>query len=113
MTTRSRVAQAHGSPLCSWRPAQSSELHMVVNRFEGMLARGLGRTPYRSIMRNLKRPILAFMPCAFAIAVHAAETNISDQFYSAIRRDDAPAVQALLRSGADVNVKDSRGRTPL
>jgi ankyrin repeat protein len=43
----------------------------------------------------------------------AAETSVSDQFYDAIRRDDTAAVQKLLASGADVNLKDSRGGTPL
>ena len=61
-------------------------------------------------MRNL---ILTFTLCALAIAVQAAETNITDQFYNAVRRDDASTVQTLLRAGAGVNVKDSRDRTPL
>jgi ankyrin repeat protein len=60
-----------------------------------------------------KRRLLAFALCAFPIVVYAAEGNISDQFYNAIRRDEAATVQALIRSGASVNVKDSRGGTPL
>jgi len=49
----------------------------------------------------------------FAFAVADAGPNISDDFYSAIRRDDIAAVEKLRHSGANVNVKDSRGGTPL
>lgn len=49
----------------------------------------------------------------FPFAVTAAEPNGSDDFYSAIRRDDFAALEKLLHSGALVNVKDSRGGTPL
>src|SRR5689334_20291969 len=41
-----------------------------------------------------------------------AETTVSDRFYDAIRRDDTAAVQALLKAN-DINLKDSRGDTPL
>src|SRR5262245_14450225 len=64
-------------------------------------------------MGMLKRRLLSFTVWAIPIAACAAESNITDQFYDAIRRDDAAAAQALLRSGKNVNVKDNRGRTPL
>src|SRR5512140_3196197 len=54
--------------------------------------------------------------CAFLALLapcFAAEANLSDQFYDAIRRDDAAAVQKLIAGGASVNLKDSRGGTPL
>ena len=42
-----------------------------------------------------------------------AAPGASDDFYKAIRADDSVAVTKLLQSGADVNVKDDRGGTPL
>src|SRR5437764_6851432 len=45
--------------------------------------------------------------------LHAAEANLSDQFYNAIRGDNRQAVTKLLADGADVNSRDSRGNTPL
>lgn len=61
------------------------------------------------------------MNCSFvAIALaatlasaQAAGPNLSEQFYQAIRTDSSRALGQLLSSGADVNVKDSRGTTPL
>jgi Ankyrin repeats (3 copies) len=53
---------------------------------------------------------LAVLVCVSAMG---AESNLSDQFYSVIRRGDAGAVQQLIKSGVDVNVRDSRGATPL
>jgi len=50
--------------------------------------------------------------CALVPAL-AAEVSLSDQFYDAIRRDDAVLVQKLLRTRGTVNAKDSRGGTPL
>jgi ankyrin repeat protein len=38
--------------------------------------------------------------------------DVSDDFYNAIRRDDAAAVEQLLKAGG-ANAKDSRGNTPL
>jgi len=54
---------------------------------------------------------LAFF--CFAVATVAAEPNVIDQFYRAIRAGDASAVQKLIRNGADANTRDSRGGTPL
>jgi ankyrin repeat protein len=50
---------------------------------------------------------------AIAPALLAADANLGDQFYDAIRRDDSAGVRKLLASGASVNNKDSRGNTPL
>ncbi len=41
------------------------------------------------------------------------ELSVGDKFYNAIRQDDATGVDRLLKSGINVNVKDSRGATPL
>jgi ankyrin repeat protein len=56
------------------------------------------------------------MVCAWMLAVvttlPAAEVA-SDDFYRLIRNDDFAGLKALLTKGADVNMKDSRGATPL
>ena len=43
-----------------------------------------------------------------ASAVQAAEPNIGDRFYQAIRADDKPAVAKLLSGGAGVNTHDGK-----
>jgi len=53
-------------------------------------------------------PFLALLPLS-----QAAESTLSDQLYSAIRSDNKRAVAELMRNGADVNTRDSRGATPL
>ena len=61
--------------------------------------------------RKHARTFLMFM--AMAAALQAAEPNVSDQFYKAIRADDKQAIAKLLSGGVDVNTHDSRGATPL
>src|SRR5579883_1260901 len=56
--------------------------------------------------------VCALLLCAL-FCLTAADANVSDEFYSAIRRDDFAAVEKLLASGASVNTKDARGNTPL
>ena len=57
--------------------------------------------------------------CVFIVAVAGASTslaadgNLSDDFYNAIRANDLARLQALVGGGADVNSRDSRGETPL
>ena len=48
-----------------------------------------------------------------AVATLAAQPTVSDQFYSAIRSGNQGVVAKLLADGADVNLKDTRGNTPL
>jgi ankyrin repeat protein len=51
--------------------------------------------------------------CLFASACWAQTNDVSEDFYRTIRENDLPHLQALVAKGADVNVKDSRGETPL
>src|SRR5262249_2157150 len=48
-----------------------------------------------------------------SLAGTCAESDLSERFYDAIRRDDRAEVAKLLRSGGSANIKDSRGGTPL
>ena len=50
--------------------------------------------------------------CLLGIPILAA-AGISEDFYSAIRNNDLKHLESLVRDGADVNVKDSKGETPL
>src|SRR3989442_7873356 len=43
----------------------------------------------------------------------AAGGNSSDEFYDAIRTNALTKLEMLIRSGADINLKDSLGETPL
>jgi ankyrin repeat protein len=63
-------------------------------------------------MRTAQIYVLTVGVLVLSGAAFAADATASDRFYDAIRRDDAAAVQALIKS-AGVNVKDSRGATPL
>ena len=47
------------------------------------------------------------------VSVSVAQNNQSDAFYSAIRANDLPRMNALLAQGAGVNTKDTQGVTPL
>lgn len=64
-------------------------------------------------MRRTSLCALATAMLASLPALLAADSNPSDQFYQAIRQDDAGRVQQLLKDGADVNTRDGRGSTPL
>src|SRR4051812_40243424 len=62
-------------------------------------------------MRSVSVTILCAL-FAMAPAAVAADGDVADQFYNAIRRDDSAAVDKLIKASG-VNVKDSRGSTPL
>jgi len=47
------------------------------------------------------------------LVMSSAHAGSYDDFFSAIRRDDSPALQALLRRGFDPNTKDPQGRSGL
>ena len=49
----------------------------------------------------------------FVALMQAGEPAMSDSFYNAIRAYDSRGVDQLLKDGANVNTKDSRGTTPL
>ena len=57
------------------------------------------------------RPLL--LALVLLAPLTAAELDISDRFYNAIRAGDTAAVRQLVQSGVDVNTKDRRGGTPL
>jgi hypothetical protein len=59
-------------------------------------------------MRLGKQVFLLTPLMVIASALAAAEVNVSDQFYSAIRADDKQAVAKLLSGGVDVNTHDGR-----
>ena len=50
---------------------------------------------------------------ALVVTAWAAGESASDRFYSAIRANDLAALRALIAEGADVNVRDRLGETPL
>ena len=50
---------------------------------------------------------------ALVVTAWAAGENASDRFYSAIRANDLGALRTLIAEGADVNVRDRLGETPL
>jgi ankyrin repeat protein len=54
--------------------------------------------------------LVAFMAGA---ALLPAATNVSDDFYAAIRTNDLTRLDALVRNGADVNARDRHRETPL
>ena len=58
---------------------------------------------------------LTIFPVILALAslLQSADPTLSDKFYNAIRADNKPAVAQLLKDGADVNTRDTRGATPL
>ena len=60
----------------------------------------------------MKARLLCAGLLAAATILPAAEVS-SDDFYRLIRNDDSAGLKALLSQGADVNLKDSRGATPL
>ena len=62
----------------------------------------------------MNRPILLLcgvLVCA--AAAPSAPSNLSDEFYSAIRNNDLARLENLLRGGADVNTRDRHAETPL
>ena len=61
----------------------------------------------------MKYLTVASIFAAVASALWAAESSVNDRFYDAIRADDGQAVEMLLKAGGNVNVRDSRGNTPL
>ena len=55
---------------------------------------------------------LPFLVLAAAVSL-AASDSVSDDFYAAIRNNDLTRLRSVVRGGADVNVPDRLGETPL
>lgn len=61
-------------------------------------------------------PAVRYFIATLSVAVTAlftAHAGSYEDFFSAIRRDDSPALQALLQRGFDPNTKDPQGRSGL
>lgn len=61
-------------------------------------------------------PAVRYFIAIFSVAVTALSTAYAgsyEDFFSAIRRDDSPALQALLQRGFDPNTKDPQGQPGL
>src|SRR5687767_10150015 len=48
-----------------------------------------------------------------SLCAHLSAEVTPGDFYRAIRQDDLPRLQSLLESGAAVDLRDTRGNTPL
>src|SRR5216117_1318610 len=57
--------------------------------------------------------VLAAAFTAMLAALTVAQSNQGDAFYTAIRANDLPRLNALLAQGADANTRDTQGITPL
>ena len=55
----------------------------------------------------------ALLLCLAGLGLSAAETNLSNEFYTAIRNNDMAKLEALEEQGANVNIADDKGITPL
>jgi ankyrin repeat protein len=72
------------------------------------------RVQEKEVVRAMKRFrfFLVFITLVIP-GLRAAEPNVSDRFYDAIRADDSKTVASLLVNGVGVNTKDDHGTTPL
>ena len=55
----------------------------------------------------------ALLLCLAGLGLSAAETNLSNEFYTAIRNNDMAKLEALVEQGGNVNIADDKGITPL
>jgi ankyrin repeat protein len=56
---------------------------------------------------------MKYVSALLCLAAFPAVADINERFYETIRAGDTPALRELLKSGADPNVKDARGASPL
>jgi ankyrin repeat protein len=63
-------------------------------------------------MQSLPRIVVAVFVSVAALTAQSSPP-LSDEYYAAIRANDLPGVEALLKRSADPNAKDARGVTPL
>ena len=62
----------------------------------------------------MKRRTIAITLAAIAtVASIAADSNRSDDIYTALRTNDLARLKTLAQSGVDANIKDDHGMTPL
>src|SRR4051812_25661021 len=57
------------------------------------------------------RPLILLL--TLATLLPAAEANLSEQFYNAIRGDNQQAITKLLSPKSNLDARDARGNTPL
>jgi ankyrin repeat protein len=70
-------------------------------------------TPRRLRMASQRRLALVAVLAATLGATAASQDSAGDAFYAAIRANDLPRLNGMLTAGANVNLKDERGITPL
>src|ERR1700678_2593485 len=61
----------------------------------------------------MNRPFLLILTALAWAAGAASASNISDQFYSAVRDNNLATLDTLIKGGADVNTRDRHGETQL
>src|ERR1700678_1055406 len=61
----------------------------------------------------MNRPFLLILTALAWAAGAASASNISDQFYNAVRENNLATLDTLIKGGADVNTRDRHGETPL
>jgi ankyrin repeat protein len=61
----------------------------------------------------MNRPFLLILTALAWAAGAAPASNISDQFYNAVRDNNLATLDTLIKGGADVNTRDGHGETPL
>ena len=62
----------------------------------------------------MNRPFLLIFAALVSVAgPSAAASNVSDEFYSAIRNNNLARLDSLIKGGADVNTRDRHGETAL
>ncbi len=57
--------------------------------------------------------VLLMLAAAGCVEGAPAASNVSDEFYSAIRNNDLARLESLIAGGADVNTRDRHAETPL
>jgi ankyrin repeat protein len=64
-------------------------------------------------MISMQRWYALALAALVSIGALSAASNVSDEFYSAIRNNDLARLESLIKGGADVNTRDHHQETPL